>query len=229
MNPSGKNESSAESLFKKVTVPQFETEELSLGPWTSHSIINDPKHLCFVLSRYKFCAKMLEGKETVMEIGSGDGFGLPLLAQTAKKVYAVDWDKQLIEGNSRRLKFLNNVEFIVSDFNKQSLDLKVDAICNIDVIEHIDPEKENQFMDNLVQCLNDDGFLITGTPNITASEYASPQSNELHINLKCMKTLRELNQQYFKNVFMFGMNDEVLHTGYDPMCHYIWSIGTGLK
>ena len=229
MNPSGKNESSAESLFKKVTVPQFETEELSLGPWTSHSIINDPKHLCFVLSRYKFCAKMLEGKETVMEIGSGDGFGLPLLAQTAKKVYAVDWDKQLIEGNSRRLKFLNNVEFIVSDFNKQSLDLKVDAICNIDVIEHIDPEKENQFMDNLVQCLNDDGFLITGTPNITASEYASPRSNELHINLKCMKTLRELNQQYFKNVFMFGMNDEVLHTGYDPMCHYIWSIGTGLK
>jgi 2-polyprenyl-3-methyl-5-hydroxy-6-metoxy-1,4-benzoquinol methylase len=229
MNPSGKNESSVESLFKKVTAPQFETEELSLGPWTSHSLINDPKHLCFVLSRYKFCAKMLEGKETVMEIGSGDGFGLPLLAQTAKKVYAVDWDKQLIEGNSHRLEFLNNVEFMVLDFNKESLDLKVDAICSIDVIEHIDPEKENQFMDNLVRCLNDDGFLITGTPNITASEYASPQSNELHINLKSMKTLRELNQRYFKNVFMFGMNDEVLHTGYDPMCHYIWSIGTGLK
>jgi hypothetical protein len=51
MNPSGENKSSVENLFKKVTAPHFETEELSIGPWTSHSMINDPKHLCFVLSR----------------------------------------------------------------------------------------------------------------------------------------------------------------------------------
>ncbi len=27
-------------------------------------------------------------------------------------------------------------------------------------------------------------------------------------------------QRYFHCVYMFGMNDETLHTGYGPMCHY---------
>jgi hypothetical protein len=44
-----------------------------------------------------------------------------------------------------------------------------------------------------------------------------------------MQSLRELMERYFDNVFMFGMNDEVLHTGYAQMCHYIWSIAAGLK
>jgi hypothetical protein len=37
----------------------------------------------------------------------------------------------------------------------------------------------------------------------------------------------ELNVIYFRNVFMFGMNDEVVHTGYGPMCHYLWMVGVG--
>ena len=44
-----------------------------------------------------------------------------------------------------------------------------------------------------------------------------------------MKTLRELMGRYFQNVFMFGMNDEVLHTGYGPMCHYLWALAAGVK
>jgi hypothetical protein len=28
---------------------------------------------------------------------------------------------------------------------------------------------------------------------------------------------------------MFGMNDEVVHTGYAPMCHFIWAMGVGVK
>src|SRR5262249_34885242 len=33
----------------------------------------------------------------------------------------------------------------------------------------------------------------------------------------------------FDNVFMFGMNDEVVHTGYAPMCHYLWSLAVGVR
>ena len=31
--------------------------------------------------------------------------------------------------------------------------------------------------------------------------------------------------QYFENVFMFSMNDEVLHTGFAPMGHYLFALG----
>jgi len=219
---------SAKKLYDEGTCYQFDTQELRLGPWTSYSLINDPKHMCFVLSRYKFCAKMLEGKNTVMEIGSGDGFGLPIIAQAVKKVYAVDWDKRLLEGNAKRLRHLKNVEYLHVDFNKRSPNLKVDGIFLIDVIEHLEKKTERAFLNNIVKCLKPTGVLIIGTPNISASQHATARSRVQHINLKSAKTLRELMSKYFKNVFMLGMNDEVLHTGYAPMCHYLWAVGTGL-
>jgi 2-polyprenyl-3-methyl-5-hydroxy-6-metoxy-1,4-benzoquinol methylase len=219
---------SAKKAYHQGTDYQFDTQELKLGPWTSYSMLNDPKHMCFVLSRYKFCAKMLEGKNTIMEIGSGDGFGLSIIAQAAKKVYAVDWDKRLLEGNAQRLKHLKNVEYLYQDLNKSAPKVKVDGAFLIDVIEHLDPETEKKFFDNIVKCLKPKGVLIVGTPNITASQHATSRSRVQHINLKSSKSLRQLMERYFENVFMFGMNDEVLHTGYAPMCHYIWAIGAGL-
>jgi hypothetical protein len=84
-------------------------------------------------------------------------------------------------------------------------------------------------MRRMVRCLTADGVLLTGTPNQTAEAYASERSRVQHINLKSFNALRDLTARYCKNVFMFGMNDEVLHTGYGPMCHYLWSLGVGIK
>jgi hypothetical protein len=36
-------------------------------------------------------------------------------------------------------------------------------------------------------------------------------------------------QQFFHNVFVFSMNDEVVHTGYSPMAHYLLALGCGVK
>jgi len=220
----------ARDLYHLGSDFQFEHEEILLGAPTSYSLTHDPKHLAFVLARYKFCAKMLEGKKAVMEVGSGDGFGLPLIAQVAQHVYCVDWDERHINSIKRRLlKYLKNVTLIHLDLNVEAPDIKVDAAFSIDVIEHVDPKTETAFLENIISCLPHNGVLITGTPNITASLYTSPCSAIQHINLKSMQSLRELMERYFENVFMFGMNDEVIHTGYAPMCHYIWSVAAGLK
>ena len=86
-------------------------------------------------------------------------------------------------------------------------------------MEHMTASYENK----------ENALMITGTPNLSAAKYASPQSAALHINLKSHETLKALLEKYFYNVLMFGMNDEVLHTGYAPMCQYLWGIGIGLK
>ena len=211
----------AEEAYEKGVGKQFLVPEISLGPWTSNSLITDPKHLAFVMGRYKFVAKMIEGFNSALEIGPGDGVGLPMIAQAVKKLHTVDWDPRLIEGNKRRLRDFKNIEHICLDLNKETLDLKVDAVYSVDVIEHLDPKNEEKFMQNSISCLKPDGVLLIGTPNVTASQYASPQSEAQHINLKSHKELRSLTQKYCKNVFMFGMNDEVLHTGFDKMSHYL--------
>ncbi len=220
----------ARELFHEGSHFQFDHDEIPLGALTSYSLTNDPRHLAFVLARYKFCAKMLDGKAAVMEVGCGDGFGLPLIAQAVGHVYAVDWDERLVESINRRLgPYIDNMTAIHLDLNEKAPDFHVDAAFSIDVIEHLDPEQEKAFLDNVVNCLPSNGVLITGTPNLAAAHLASERSAVQHINLKSMDSLRELMGRYFENVFMFGMNDEVLHTGYGPMCHYIWSVAAGRK
>lgn len=215
--------------YQEGTDYQFNCEEVTLGPWTSYSLKNDPKHMTFVLSRYKFCAKMLEGKDQVVEIGCGDGFGIPIMAQAVKHLHCIDWDERNVEGCKRRLSYLKNVTYEVVDLNKTTIPRQADAAFSIDVIEHIEPPLEKQFMDHICQFLKKTSVLITGTPNITAAPYASERSAVQHINLKSMKTLKELTEHYFKHVFLFGMNDEIVHTGYHAMSHYIWSVGAEKK
>ena len=49
-----------------------------MGSRTSMAYEDDPIRLVFTLSRYKFFAKMLEGFNSVLEVGPGDGFKSPL-------------------------------------------------------------------------------------------------------------------------------------------------------
>ena len=79
-------------------------------------------------------------------------------------------------------------------------------------------------MKNLTGSIRDHGVMLIGTPNKSAEQYASEWSRKGHINLKTQENLRDLGMTYFHNVFLFGMNDEVVHTGYAPMCHFIWAL-----
>lgn len=220
--------------YNEGTIYQFEQFKqggLKLGPWTSYSMIHDPKHMCFVLSRYKFVARMLEGKDKVLEIGCGDGFGFPIVAQAVSELHGVDRDERHPEGNRQRLNFIKNAKFYKLDAVLTVPETIYDAIYALDVIEHLVPGKEKAFLLNITKGLKKDGICIIGTPNITAEEYAenTHRSAVQHINLMGHKELRACMQKYFNNVFLFSMNDEVVHTGFYPMAHYLFAIGVGLK
>ena len=217
------------NLHVEATDEQFRTEEALLGPWTSYSLRNDPKHMAFVLARYKFCAKMLAGKESVLEVGCGDAFGTPIVAQEVKTLRCLDWEERNIVGNRRRLSHLTNVTFDIADVSVSQPNGIYDAIFNIDVIEHLEPEFEKPFMENMVNCLQEQGIMIIGTPNESASQFATYRSDHQHINLKSATTLKELSDRYFHNTFVFSMNDEIVHTGYYPMAHYLFAVGVGKK
>lgn len=216
---------------KIINFPSFE-----LGPRTSYGIMNDPKHILFILARYKFCAKMLQGKSSVLEVGCGDAFGSPIVAQVVKHLFCIDREPILINGNRIRFNFfqekfncLRNIEFHTTDIINSIPDQIFDAVFLIDVIEHIPPEKEVIIMKNICHCLMQDGILIIGTPNIAADKFSSEPGASPHSNLKNHTTLKQLIDEYFTNSFIFSMNDEVVHTGFYPMAHYLFGIGVGLR
>jgi len=204
------------------------TPSIKLGPRTSYSLLTDPKRMAFVLSRYKFCAKLLQGKTSVLEVGCGDAFGSPIAAQAVRHLFCVDCESKLIEGNKERLSALTNIEFHTMDMISIVPDKVFDAAFSIDVIEHIKPEDEDVFITNICRCLTRDGILIIGTPSIVADKFASEPGASPHINLKSHINLKQLIDRFFANSFIFSMNDEVVHTGFYPMAHYLFGIGVGL-
>lgn len=201
-----------------------------LGPWTSHIWRHDPRHLGFLLARYKFVAKMLEGKNRVLEVGCGDAVGTPVVLQTVSSVHGIDFEPLVLNDAIDRYsrEGLNRATFAVHDILSQRVGGQFDAAFSLDVVEHIPEDREIDYLDNIAASLAENGVLIVGTPNITASEYASPASKEGHINLKSAATLKTLLARRFENVFLFSMNDEVVHTGYAPMAHYLLGMGVGV-
>ncbi len=212
------------------------TPSFGLGPRMSYSMMNDPKHILFVLARYKFCSKILSGSGNILEMGCGDAFGSAIVGQTVDKLHCIDIEPHLIRDNNMRYNrykkrfgaFLN-IEFSNMDMINTIPDRKYDALYAIDVWEHLSPETEDIILDNVCKCLKKNSKIIIGTPNIEAAKYASEPGASPHVNLKSHKTLKQLLDKKFETSMIFSMNDEIVHTGFDKMAHYLFGIGITLK
>jgi SAM-dependent methyltransferase len=216
-NPPGEKE-----LWSKVT-SMLGSGRKVLGRHWSYNLLSDPKRLAFVLSRYKFAAKMTGRNKRVLELGCSEGIGTPILAEFATHYTGVDMDESAIataKDNWPNVKW----EFIEADFMGQRYGT-FDSIVSLDVIEHIHREYEPLFFKTVAQNLGDDGIGLVGTPNITSAPYASVGSQKGHVNLYDAARLEAAMRTIFHNVFMFGLNDEIVHTGYAPMTHYLMALG----
>lgn len=192
-----------------------------LGLMINESWNQDPKRTLFTLARYKFVAKMLSGYQQVLEVGCADAFGSRLVQQTVGHLTAIDFDPIFIEDARKRLNPHWPLDLGVHDMLSGPPPGQYEAIFSLDVLEHIQPEQEDLFIQNMLASLKNSGVLIVGMPSIESQVYASPQSKAGHVNCKTGTGLKALFQQYFDNVFLFSMNDEVIHTGFTPMSHYL--------
>jgi 2-polyprenyl-3-methyl-5-hydroxy-6-metoxy-1,4-benzoquinol methylase len=199
------------------------------GLMANESWNQDPKRTLFTLARYKFVAKMLSGRKKVLEIGCADAFGTRLVQQEVGQITAVDFDPIFIADAQNRIDPAWPMECKVHDMLSGPVAGSFDAIYSLDVLEHIDPEHEHIFMNNLMESLTSEGVAIVGMPSIESQKHASPQSKAGHVNCKTGAALKTFLGNYFENVFVFSMNDEVVHTGYFPMAHYLLALCVAVK
>ena len=82
---------------------------------------------------------------------------------------------------------------------------------------------------NIINSLSDGGVVILGMPSLESQKYASSASKDGHVNCKTGKDLKSLCEKYFHNVFLFSMNDEIVHTGFEKMAHYLLVLCCGIK
>jgi 2-polyprenyl-3-methyl-5-hydroxy-6-metoxy-1,4-benzoquinol methylase len=196
-----------------------------LGLMVNESWNNDPKRTLFTLSRYKFVSRMVHNRKNVLEVGCADAFGTRIVQQAVGSVTAIDIDPVLVDDAKARMN--PHWAFDVSVHNM--LDGPVpggpyDAAYALDVLEHIKPADEDLFLKNMIGSLAETGIAVLGMPSLESQAYASPQSKAGHVNCKSGKDFNEVMSRYFNTVFLFSMNDEVVHTGYYPMAHYLLAV-----
>lgn len=195
-----------------------------LGLMTSQAWYDDPRSLLFSLARYKFVAKILRGRKKVLEIGCGDAFHSRLVQQEVEELTVTDHDPIFIADIQQRCPQRWRPNAFVHNMLDGPTSQIYDAIYLLDVLEHIDEEKEQAFLSNIISSLKDNGTLIIGMPSIQSQKYASEISRMGHVNCKSGDELRLLLEPFSHHVMVFSMNDEVVHTGYFPMSHYLLAV-----
>lgn len=198
-------------------------ERVQLGPQASYQWLHDPKHLLFVLARYKHAARLMGNVDTVLEIGCGEGIGVPFLS-LGRRYIGIDPDMDAVDIAAEH----DRPGCAFSYHSLESLEpaVRAEAVVALDVIEHVAVHQRPSWIARLAEHLPPHGVCVIGTPNATASHYQSEASRAGHADLLDANELMCLLAPRFFKYQMFGMNDEVLHTGFLGMAHYL--IGVGL-
>lgn len=200
-----------------------------LGLMSNQVWLDDPRRLGMVLARYKFVAKMLSGRDRALEVGSADAFGTRVVQQEVPSVTTIDFDPLFVSSARENMHPSWPFEAHVHDMLEGPFPGDFDGAYSLDVVEHISASREDTFIENISRSITPHGVVIIGTPSVESQQYASPGSKAGHVNCKSGPDLKKLMLKHFHSVFVFSMNDEVVHTGYYPMAQYLLALCCGKR
>ena len=154
-------------------------------------------------SAYQFAKECIQDKE-VLDIGCGEGYGSYFLAGYAKSVMAVDYDKSVIAYASDKYKKYNLLFCVLEAKDLCSINKQFDTLCSFQVIEHI--INPNIFLENIKVLLKNNGVFICSTPNkLDVSPGSDAPLNKFHVKEYLFDEFKDLLQQYFESVELFGL------------------------
>ena len=137
---------------------------------------------------YRWCADKYAGQD-VLEAGCGEGYGADLIAATARRVVAVDYDAATVAHVGARYP---RVQVVAANLAAIPMpDASVDVVVNFQVIEHL--WDQPQFITECLRLLRPGGLLLMSTPNrITFTPGSDTPVNPFHTRELNAAELREL-------------------------------------
>ena len=154
---------------------------------------------------YEYAAEVISGR--VLEVGSGDGYGLRLLAPKTSSYVALDKFKTDIDPAH-----YPNVEFIQTNIPPLDGcdDASFDYVICFQVIEHITNDVE--LVKEIRRVLKPGGKLLMSTPNIKMTLSRNP----FHIREYTVKQMREILNPLFTITEVRGVfGDDIVMSYYE--------------
>jgi GT2 family glycosyltransferase/SAM-dependent methyltransferase/glycosyltransferase involved in cell wall biosynthesis len=152
--------------------------------------------------RYLWAGSVLAGRR-VLDLGSGEGFGAAILADTATHVVGIDIDERTVE-HSQLNYAAQNLEFSVGS----ALDLSayeagsLGAVVAFEIIEHV--RDQERVLAEIARVLADDGLLVVSTPDRRIYSEVSGHSNPFHERELGYDEFLELLGREFSDVSVWG-------------------------
>ena len=173
--------------------------------WTGERFLpwrDDPALAYEHLHRYYYASQFVSGK-TVLDLGSGEGYGSAILARTASKVTGVDISSDAVEHARNRYGY-PNLEFLTGSMTAVPVPIshQFDLVTCFEAIEHI--EKQHELLGEIARMLKPDGILIVSTPNKSAYDESIQAENEFHVKELEFDEFRSLLTEHFSNVRFLG-------------------------
>jgi len=176
------------------------------------------------------CLADVQVGERVLDIGCGRGELSYAMAKSGADVLGIDYSDKAIEIAKKNFQGrLANLNYQKMDFFKLDKGILFDKIVASDLVEHIDAELLEKFMENIANRLSKDGkFILHTYPNkyiysykykrdrLKAKEIGlylpeNPRSfyeSLMHINEQKPSGLKKLLKKYFKNYCVWTSNIE---------------------
>ena len=147
------------------------------------------------LVAYNEAAKLIYGN--VLEVGSGEGYGIELLASKAERYQAIDKYNTSVESYAAKFPHVHFQQMNIPpiEFPENTFD----CIVTFQVIEHI--EDDAGMVSEMARVLKPGGLLVLTTPNIKMSLTRNPW----HVREYTVSQLKGLLQRYFSEVDMKGV------------------------
>jgi 2-polyprenyl-3-methyl-5-hydroxy-6-metoxy-1,4-benzoquinol methylase len=152
------------------------------------------------LVAYQEASKHING--TVLEIGSGEGYGIKVLAPESVKYVAIDKHNTPVDPESKNVEFHQLSVPPLSIFEDNTFDM----VVTFQVIEHI--RNDQLFIQEIKRVLKQDGLLIMTTPNRKMSLTRNPW----HVREYLLSGMTGLISKYFSSYQINGVfgNEKVM-------------------
>jgi len=168
--------------------------------------LSDPFFLAHV-SRYYYAASKIQGREAVLDVACGKGYGSAVLALRAGSVLGVDLNEESLR-IARETYVRANLAFEAHDVTRAerlgAAGRKFDHIIAFEVIEHLAPELTDPFLKGLKTCLNPNGRLWLSTPNHAVVIASGVEVPDFHINNFTARAFRKKVLEHFPNSMFLG-------------------------
>ncbi len=153
---------------------------------------------------YEFAKKIISKKSSVLEVGSGNGYGTSRLSKNITDIIGIDIDKNAIEYSTKKYGSKSCIFKKYDGVKIPHKDNTFDAVISFQVIEHI--ENDENYVSEIQRVLKDNGIFLLTTPNKSLRLKPNQKPfNRFHIREYYSSELENILRTKFSSVEIFGV------------------------